>query len=166
MPHEYHENKDALLSLFYHEASPPEEQRARQHLAACEECREYMQFLQRMNSTLSHWQNERPWPDTLDRILANIPAEQPRELYVKPTISARPIFNIAFAMISILLLIYFVQSQISALPVWQSLAQHWIVQTVGSFGFVALVFLGIGTFITLSLAPILYFDLNKRRLHI
>jgi hypothetical protein len=52
------------------------------------------------------------------------------------------------------------------LPLWPSLAKLWIVQTLGSFGFVALAFLGIGAFITLSLAPILYFDLNKRTLHI
>jgi len=161
-----HENRDALLSLFYHEASPPEEQKMRQHLASCEDCREYMQVLSRMNTALSHWQDEKPLSDTFDRILANIPPEQPRAIYVKPGISARPIFNIAFALISILLLIYFVQSQISALPLWQSLAQYWIVQALGSFGFVALAFLGIGTFITLSLAPILYFDLNKRALHI
>jgi len=161
-----HENKDTLLSLFYQEASPQEEQRARQHLASCEDCREYMQVLSRMNSALNHWQDERPAADTLDRILANIPPEQPRTMYVQPGISVRPIFNIAFALISILLLIYFVQSQISALPLWQSLAQYWIVQALGSFGFVALAFLGIGTFITLSLAPILYFDVNKRTLHI
>jgi hypothetical protein len=161
-----HENKDTLLSLFYHEASPQEEQGARKHLAACEDCREYMQVLSRMNSALNQWQDERPLPDTFDRILANIPPEQPRTMYVKPGISARPIFNIAFALISILLLIYFVQSQISALPLWQSLARYWIVQALGSFGFVALAFFGITTFFTLSLAPILYFDLNKKALHI
>ncbi|MCI0695493.1 zf-HC2 domain-containing protein [candidate division KSB1 bacterium] len=162
----YHENKDTLLSLFYREASPQEEQRARQHLAFCEDCREYMQVLSRMNLALSQWPDEKPLSGTFDRILANIPPEQPRAIYVRPAISARPIFNIAFAMMSILLLIYFVQSRISALPLWQSFEQYWFIQALGSFGFVALAFLGLGTFITLSLAPILYFDLNKRTLHI
>jgi hypothetical protein len=166
MPHEYHENKDTLLSLFYHEVSPQEEQRARQHLAACEDCREYMQVLSRMESALDRWPDEKPLTGTFDKILANIPPEPARAIYVKPAISARPIFNIAFAMISILLLIYFVQSRISALPFWRSFEQYWIVQALGSFGLVALAFLGIGAFITLSLAPILYFDLNKRALHI
>jgi hypothetical protein len=161
-----HENKDALLSLFYQEASPQEEEKMRQHLASCDDCREYMQFLNRMNSTLNRWQDERPLPGTLNRILANIPPEAPREMYLRPAIPARPIFNIAFALISILLLIYFVQSKISVLPVWQSFEQFWIIQAIGSFGFVVLAFFGIGTFITLSLAPILYFDLNKRVLHI
>lgn len=166
MPQEYHETRDTLLSLFYHETSPQEEQRARHHLAVCDDCREYMQVLNGMDSALSQWQDQKPLPHTFDRILANIPPEQPRAIYVRPTISARPIFNIAFALFSILLLIYFVQSRISALPFWQALEQYWIVQALGSFGFVALAFLGIGTFITLSLAPILYFDLNKRALQI
>ncbi len=161
-----HENRDTLLSLFYQEATPQEEQRMRQHLAACEDCREYMQFLTQMNSALRHWPDERPLPGTFDRILANIPPQRPSEMYARPVISARPIFNIAFALLSILLLIYFVQSQISMLPIWHSLEQYWVIQTIGSFGFVTLVFLGIGTFITLSLAPILYFDLNKKTLHI
>jgi predicted anti-sigma-YlaC factor YlaD len=161
-----HENKDGLLRLFYHEAAPPEEQKMREHLATCDDCREHMRFLNQMNAALSHWQDEKPLPGTFDRILAKIPAEQPRAIYVRPAISARPIFNIAFAMLAILLLIYFVQSQISVLPLWRSLAQSWVIQALGSFGFVALAFFALGTFITLSLAPILYFDLNKRTLHI
>lgn len=161
-----HENKDELLRLFYREAAPPEEQKMREHLAACDDCREYMRFLQHMNGALSRWQDEAPLPNTFDKIIAGIPPESAKAIYVKPVPSARPIFHIAFALLSILLLIYFVQSQISALPLWQSLAQWWVVQTLGSFGFVALVFFGVGTFITLALAPILYFDLNKRTLHI
>lgn len=161
-----HENKDTLLSLFYQEISSPEERKIREHLASCAECREYMRLLHQMNLTLNQWPEARPLPNTFDHILANIPPERLRASYVRPRTSARPIFNIAFAMLSILLLIYFVQSEVSMLPIWQSLSQYWIVQALGSFGFVALAFLGIGTFITLALAPILYFDLNKRTLHI
>ena len=61
-----HENKDELLRLFYHEIPPPEEQKARQHLAACEDCREYVRFLTGMNSALCHWQDEKPLPGTFD----------------------------------------------------------------------------------------------------
>ena len=160
-----HKNEDALLSLFYGEASPLEEQHLRQHLAGCEDCREYMQLLQRLNLALNRWPEEKPLVDTCDRILAIFPSEQPRGRYVRAPVSARPIFNIALAMIFILLLIYFAQSQISLLPVWRSLAQYWIIQALGSFGFVALIFFGIGSFLTLALAPILYFDLNKKTLY-
>src|SRR5262245_34662618 len=160
-----HNNEDALLSVFYGEASPAEEQHIRQHLAGCEDCREHMHLLQRMSLALNRWAEERPLPDTCDRILAALPLEQPRRRYVKAPVSARPIFNIAFAMTFMLLLIYFAQSQISLLPIWRSLAQYWIIQAIGSFGFVALLFFAVGAFMTLSLAPILYFDLNKRTLH-
>ncbi len=160
-----HKNEDALLSLFYGEASPAEEQHLRQHLAGCEACREYMRLLQRMNSALNRWPEERPLADTCDRILATIPSERPRARHVRTAVSPRPIFNIAFAMLFILLLIYFAQSQISLLPIWESLARYWVIRALGSLGFVALVFFGIGTFMTLSLAPILYFDLHKRNLH-
>lgn len=161
-----HENKDTLLSLFYQEFPALEEQKIREHLADCADCREYMRVLNRMNVTLSQWPETKPAANTFERILANIPPERLRASFVKPAVSARPIFNIAFAMLSILLLIYFVQNEISMLPLWQSLAPSWIFQVLGSFGFVALLFFGIGTFITLSLAPILYFDLNKKTLHI
>ena len=160
------ENKNALLSLFYREVSPQEEQNLRHHLASCEDCRGYMKQLQQMDSTLNHWQDERPLPQTFDTILKTIPAAQPQFIHARPVISAKPIFNIVFALVSILLFIYFVQSKISMLPVWQSLEKFWVIQTIGSFGFVALAFFGIGTFIALSLAPILYFDLNKRALRI
>jgi len=161
-----HENKDELLRLFYREAAPPEEQKARQHFAACEDCREYMRFLTQMNSTLNRWQDEKPLPETFDRILAGIPPERPQAIHAWPAVSARPIFTIAFALVFIVLLIYFVQSRISMFPFWTSWSQHWIIQTLGSFGFVAVAFLALGTFITLSLAPILYFELNKRALRI
>lgn len=160
------ENKNALLGLFYREASPEEEQKLRRHLASCEDCREYMKNLQQMDSMFSHWQDERPLPETFDRVLEKIPAAQPQFIHARPVISARPIFNIVFALVSILLFIYFVQSKISMLPAWQSLEKFWVIQAIGSFGFVALAFFGIGTFIALSLAPILYFDLNKRALRI
>lgn len=161
-----HENKDTLLSLFYQELPSLEEQKIREHLAGCADCREYMRVLNRMNVSLSQWPETKPAADTFERILANIPPERLQASFVKPAVPARPIFNIAFAMFSILLLIYFVQSKVSMLPLWESLSQYWIVQTLGSFGFVALAFLSIGTFITLALAPILYFDLNKKTLHI
>lgn len=161
----FHENKDTLLALFYHEVTLPEAQKIREHLADCEDCRKYMHLLNQMDSALNQWPEANPLPDTFDRILATIP-ERWHASHVRPAVSARPIFNIAFAMVAILLLIYFVQSRMSQLPFWPAFEQNWLVQTLGSYGFVALVFFGLGAFITLALAPILYFDLNKRTLHI
>ena len=80
--------------------------------------------------------------------------------------SALPFFRIGFVMIFILSLIYFIQDRISMQPFWQSMQEIWVIQTVGSFGFVAFLFLCAGTFITLALAPILYFDVNKNAIRL
>jgi len=159
-----HNTKNSLLKLFYKEASPQEESELQKHLTTCEECREYMQFLNRMGMTLDKLPEERPLSNTFERIMENIPEEQPMTAFARPVISAAPFFQIAFSMVFIVLLIYFVQSKISLLPIWDSLQKFWPVDAIGSFGLMMLIFFAVGTFVTLSLAPILYFDLNKKAL--
>ena len=157
-----HQNRNAILSLFYHELSLQQEHKLRDHLTACEDCREYLNELKQMASILKHSQDELPLPGTFDKILANIPVEKPKVVFTKPGLTPLPFFQIGFAMIFILSLIYFVQDKISMQPFWWSLQENWVIQTVGSYGFVAFLFLCFGTFITLALAPILYFDIHKR----
>ncbi len=159
-------NKNSLLKLFYKEASPQEESELRKHLATCKECQKYMQFLNRMGATLDKLPEERPLPNTFEKIMENIPVKQPRTVFARPTISAAPFFKIAFSMVFIVLLIYFVQSKISLLPIWDSLQKFWLVDAIGSFGLMMLIFFIVGTFITLSLAPILYFDINRKALRL
>ena len=125
-----------------------------------------MQFLNRMGTTLDKLPEERPLSNTFERIMENIPVKQPRTAFARPTISAAPFFKIAFSMVFIVLLIYFVQSKISLLPIWDSLQKFWLVDAIGSFGLMMLIFFIVGTFITLSLAPILYFDINRKALRL
>ena len=155
-------NKNSLLKLFYKEASPQEESELQKHLTTCKECQKYMQFLNRMGATLDKLPEERPLPNTFEKIMENIPVKQPRTVFARPTISAAPFFKIAFSMVFIVLLIYFVQSKISLLPIWDSLQKFWLIDAIGSFGLMMLIFFIVGTFITLSLAPILYFDINRK----
>lgn len=159
-------NKNSLLKLFYREASPQEESELRKHLTTCKECQNYMQFLNRMGATLDKLPEERPLPNTFEKIMENIPVKQPRTVFARPTISAAPFFKIAFSMVFIVLLIYFVQSKISLLPIWDSLQKFWLVDAIGSFGLMMLIFFIVGTFITLSLAPVLYFDINRKALRL
>ncbi len=125
-----------------------------------------MQFLNRMGATLDKLPEERPLPNTFEKIMENIPVKQPRTVFARPTISAAPFFKIAFSMVFIVLLIYFVQSKISLLPIWDSLQKFWLIEAIGSFGLMMLIFFIVGTFITLSLAPILYFDINRKALRL
>jgi len=159
-------NKNSLLKLFYKEASPQQESELRKHLTTCKECQNYMQFLNRMGATLDKLPEERPLPNTFEKIMENIPVKQPRTVFARPTISAAPFFKIAFSMVFIVLLIYFVQSKISLLPIWDSLQKFWLIDAIGSFGLMMLIFFIVGTFITLSLAPILYFDINRKALRL
>ena len=162
-----HHYVDLLLKVFYGEASADEERDARKHLADCEDCRGYLQLLNQLGMELDRVPEEQPLPETFDLIMNNIPVEQPKVSFVrKPVVSALPFFQIAFSLLFIVLSIYFVESKISLLPIWSTLQESWLIQTIGSFGFVMLVFFAIGTFITLSLAPILYFDINKKALRI
>ena len=125
-----------------------------------------MQFLNRMGTTLDKLPEERPLSNTFERIMKNIPEKQSRTAFARPTISAAPFFKIAFSMVFIVLLIYFVQSKISLLPIWDSLQKFWLVDAIGSFGLMMLIFFIVGTFITLSVAPILYFDINRKALRL
>lgn len=159
-------NKNSLLKLFYKEASPQEESELRKHLTTCKGCQKYMQFLNRMGTTLDKLPEERPLSNTFERIMKNIPEKQSRTAFARPTISAAPFFKIAFSMVFIVLLIYFVQSKISLLPIWDSLQKFWLIDAIGSFGLMMLIFFIVGTFITLSLAPILYFDINRKALRL
>lgn len=159
-------NKNSLLKLFYQEASPQEASELRKHLTACTECQKYMQVLNRIGMTLDKLPEERPLSNTFERIMEKIPARQPRTAFVQPAISAAPFFKIAFSMGLIVLLIYFAQSKISLLPIWDSLQEFWLIDAIGGFGFMMLIFFTVGTFITLSLSPILYFDMHRKALRL
>jgi len=159
-------NKNSVLKLFYQEASPQEESELRKHLTTCEECQKHMRLLNRMGSTLDKLHEERPLPNTFEIIMENIPVKQPRTVFARPVISAAPFFKIAFSMVFIVLLIYFAQSKISLLPIWDSLQEFWLIDAIGGFGFMMLLFFTVGTFITLSLSPILYFDMHRKALRL
>jgi hypothetical protein len=160
------ENKNAILRLFYGEASQQEARHLRRHLQSCEGCREYLRLLRQMDAAFEQWPDELPAPDTFEKIMANIPQEQPKAIHLRPAFSARPFFNIVFGLLFILLSIYFVQSRLAVQPIWQSLQKLWVFDFLGSFGFVAVLFFAIGSFLTLALAPVLYFDLHRKALRI
>jgi hypothetical protein len=156
-----HENKNQLLTLFYHEGTEREEKKIASHVRACESCQEYLKIVKQTDELLNQWRDEQPLPQTLDLILANVSSTELKPIQARQVFSATPILQIAFSLGIILTLLYFVQSKISLLPIWHSLERWWLVQAIGSFGVVTILFFCIGTFITLSLTPILVFKTNK-----
>lgn len=156
-----HENKNLLLTLYYHEGTEREEKKIEAHVRSCESCQEYLKIMKQTDELLNQWHDEQPLPQTLDLILSSISSTELKPIQASPAISAKPILQIAFSLGIILTLLFFAQSKISLLPIWQSLERWWLVQAIGSFGVVTILFFCIGTFITLSLTPILVFKSNK-----
>lgn len=159
----YHENKNQLLTLYYHDGSEREEKRIREHVQSCASCQENLRLLKQTGGTLDLWNDEQPLPNTLDLILENIPAVQPAALRKTPFLSVLPFFHIVFSILFIVSIIYIVQDKISSLPMWHALEQTWIVQAIGSFGVVTFLFFCIGTFITLAIFPTLFFNFQERK---
>lgn len=156
-----HPNKNDILDLFFHEETSRQEKKISTHIQHCQSCQEYLTTLNQADQVLSQLPEEQPLPQSFDLILANI-----SPIGIKPTptrsiFSSKPILHITFALALILISIYFVQMKVSLLPIWQSLKQLWLIKAFGSFGIVTVLFFCIGTFITLSLTPILVFKTKQ-----
>ncbi len=161
-----HPNKNLLITFYYQEGTAKEQKKVSSHIKSCDECQEYIETLKSIGNALTSLPDEQPSSTVFNNLIAEIsieklrPARQPQSLLLKP------ILKIAFSLISILAAIYLIQSKISLLPIWQQFSQYWLVQTIGSFGVVLILFFCICTFITLSLAPILIMENKKiNRLH-
>jgi len=159
-----HPNKNKLLDLFYNEIISRGKADVLSHVDSCPSCQDYVKTLHSVNETLTSWQDEKPLPQTFAIILDNISQAPVKPVVQRQSIPVTPILQIAFSICLILALIYIIQSKIVLLPVWETVQNMWFVETFGSFGFVLLLFFCVGTFITLSLTPIILFDSQKIKL--
>ncbi len=148
-------NKNDILDLFFHEGTRRKQKKILHHMRHCQSCQQYFKMISQTDQFLLRMPIEQPLPQSFDLIVANISPERVKSVAVRPAISSKPILHIFMALALILISIYFVQMKVSFLPVWQSLKQWWFVQAFGSSGIVTLLFFCVGTFITLSLTPIL-----------
>ena len=144
-----------MLALFFHEGTLRQEKKISAHIQYCQSCQAYLKTLNQADQVLIQLPIEQPLPQTFDLIVAKISPIEIKPMLAQPVFSNMPILHLTSALALILISIYLVQMKISLLPFWQSLKQWWFVQAFGSFGIVTLLFFCIGTFITLSLTPIL-----------
>lgn len=156
-------NKNHLLTLFFHEGTRREEKEIQHHVDGCKDCRDYLLTLERTDGSLKRWKNESPLPNTLDLIMANIPAKQMKPAAARPGIAIVPILMILFAILAILGVIYLVHDNITLLPFWQNLKEWWLVRFFGSFAVTTILFFLLGIFVTLSLAPVLILELQSKK---
>ena len=150
-----HPNKNRLLEYFYKEGSVSENQRIYKHLHDCHVCREYLQTLEQTSKILNELPEHTPDVDTFDIMIKGMDISSPKPVKKMQTNSVLPYFQIALSIPFILAVLYYFQNKLSLLPVWETLEKIWIIEKIGSFGLVAVIFFLVGSFITMALAPVL-----------
>ena len=157
------ENKNNLLDLYFLEGDEHQYSDIREHVENCENCREYLGTLKKTINVLEKLEDENPSAKVLDNIIEEISTSVPKQVVQKSSIQIIPILQIAFGQIFLFGIIYFLKINIALMPAWKSIRESWIVQSLGSVGAAVIFVLFAGTFITLSLAPILLFESDKRK---
>lgn len=159
-----HPNKNRLLEYFYKEGNEPEIRKTGKHLHDCHECSEYLNTLKNTCGILDKFEDEMPAENSFELIMKTVDAAPRRATAKRQAISLMPYFQIAFAIPFILSVIYFIQSKLQLLSVWEKLQDIWIIEKIGSFGVVAVIFFLAGSFITMAMAPVLL-DSEKVKKH-
>ncbi|UCE07167.1 MAG: hypothetical protein JSW07_03795, partial [bacterium] len=67
-----HLDKNALITYYFQEGQTRELQKISLHVNSCESCQEYMQTINIIGSTLAKLPDEKPLPQTFDKIIAKI----------------------------------------------------------------------------------------------
>lgn len=156
-----HPNKNKLLEFYFKEASESEMQDIRTHINTCNSCQNDLKMFKKTTNLLNTLSEEKPEPQTLDLILEEIKPVRRQPIRTGQFSYAFPYIQIALAIPFILAVLYFIQSRLSLSPLWMSLQKFWLFETIGSFGFVAVLFFLLGSFFTLTLAPILLFNSDE-----
>ncbi len=150
-----HPDKNQLATFYYQEDTSSRHKKITTHVNSCNSCQEYLHTIATIEAMFDRVQDETPLLDTFENILNQVSRETNKPVRDSRPLLVKPILNIAFSMMAILAFIYLIQSRISLLPIWSSLSQFWIVDMIGSFGAVFILFFFICSFITLSFAPVL-----------
>ncbi|MFC1840237.1 hypothetical protein ACFL1N_11695 [Thermodesulfobacteriota bacterium] len=162
----HHPNKNRLLEYYYKEGSDSEIHRTRVHIQDCVICREYFQTLEQTSRVLNKLQEQVPPKDTFDLMIEEMDILPKKPVQKRQIISALPYFQIALSIPFILAVLYYFQDKLSLLSAWEKLEKIWIIETLGSFGLVTIIFFFLGSFITMALAPVLLLDSEKLKDHI
>lgn len=156
-----HPNKNRLLEYFYKEGSEPEIRKTWEHLHDCPECRGYLHTLKNTCGILDGLEDEMPAENSFELIIKAADIAPKKAGANMQAVSLMPYFQIALAIPFLLSVIYFFQSKLRMLSVWEWLQDIWIIQAIGSFGLIAVIFFLAGCFITLALAPALLLSSEK-----
>ncbi|MDM7920534.1 MAG: hypothetical protein QUS12_15445 [Methanosarcina sp.] len=156
-----HPNKDRLIEFYYSEANDLEAKRVFKHLQSCNDCLEYLNSLDHITGQLDHFVNQTPSEDTFDLIMKDIEVVPLKKTYKKELFSVLPFIKIVLFILFVLAALHFCQSWLTILPLWEVIREYRIIQVLGSYGLVAVVFFILGSFVTLSITPVLLMDSER-----
>jgi anti-sigma factor RsiW len=144
-----------LLDLHFGELAGPRQERAAGHVAVCPRCREELAAVSWVDRSLAGLPDEEPPVDGLERVLARVEAEGgvPGRPALGP--DAGWVTPVAATLAGVGL----GTGAIYAGGAWLSAAAGG----VSGFAVAALAFFGIGSLVTLALAPVLLMDAQPRR---
>lgn len=157
------DNKHNLLDLYFLEGNENRHSDTKQHLEECEKCREYISSIKQTMAVLDKIDEEKPSPKVFENILAEVSVSVPQPVKRKPGVQLVPILQIAFGEIFLFAIIYFLKIQLTNAPIWKSIQNHWLIQSIGGVGLSVIIVLLVGSFITLSIAPVLLFESESRK---
>ncbi len=158
-----HPNKNELLAIYYHEDVKLRKADVLSHLNSCAICRQYITTLAAVEKKLQQWHNEQPLPQTYNLISKNISVAAPASARNSFFIPITPILQIAIGICLIISIIFIIQDQLLKMPFWHAIKHCWMVETFGMFSLGLICFFCLGTFVTLSLTPIMIFESPQNR---
>jgi len=159
-------SKNRLLELHFNEGSGRDRQTARDHVAHCSQCRDYMATLDQTNQSLQAWPREEPAPDSWEKVLFQLPALEEERDESKPVLSVFPVVLIGLSALACLGFIFLLDNVLDFIPLWQSLKSSVVGDVLGSYGLTALLFFLVGTLITLSMSPVIILEGDRQDLFV
>lgn len=150
-----HPSKNTLLAYHFKDEPLQNPEKIEAHVKTCSFCQAYLNTLNSVETYLDQSQPEVPAAQTFDLILDRVAELRPVKSKPKAEISPAFFSLISALMVVLLGLLYFIQEKIQLTRFWEIARQCWLVEWLGSFGFVVLVFFGISSLVLLSLMPVL-----------
>lgn len=157
------EYQNRLLDLYFSEASELELNEIREHVAGCDNCRSYLASIKETLKILDQLENEAPSANILNNILAEVLESKNKPDYNKLVIKSTSILKIVIGQILLCPLIYLLKILLTQLHFWSLVQNNWLVQLLGNYGIAFIIFLIAGSFITLSIAPMLLLQSYEKR---
>ncbi len=156
-----HPRANELLALGLGEMDEAARRPIEAHANTCEACRAQLTRLADLVSTLSAWEDEEPPARGFERLLDAVGRSQ----MARPNgdRGLGPLLSGLAAVLAGGLVIHLAGARLAALPYLAQLPLLEPLRALFGLGIAAVVFFGIGSFVTLALSPMLILDLRPRR---